>query len=89
MFNKLFKAKNVETKETKEVIALIELGKIEGTVPKVVSVVAKLRSDKAELQDEVTRLFQDADKAQEKIDELEAILASLLSEGGESAGGVV
>ena len=88
MFNKLFKAKNVE-KETKEVIALIELGKIEGTVPKVVSVVAKLRSDKAELQDEVTRLFQDADKAQEKIDELEAILASLLSEGGESAGGVV
>ena len=85
---KLFKTKNVE-KETKEVIALIELGKIEGTVPKVVGVVAKLRSDKAELQDEVTRLFQDADKAQEKIDELEAILASLLSEGGESAGGVV
>ena len=86
---KLFKQSKTVEKETKEVIALIELGKIEGTVPKVVSVVAKLRSDKAELQDEVTRLFQDADKAQEKIDELEAILASLLNEGGESAGGVV
>ena len=86
---KLFKQSKTVEKEVTTVIALIELGKIEGTVPKVVSVVAKLRSDKAELQDEVTRLFQDADKAQEKIDELEAILASLLSEGGESAGDVV
>jgi hypothetical protein len=82
---KFFKTKNVE-KEIKEVI---ELGKIEVTVPKVVGVVAKLRADKAVLEKNVSDMLAEAAKDQAKINELEAILASLLNEGGESAGGVV
>jgi hypothetical protein len=82
---KFFKTKNVE-KEIKEVI---ELGKIEVTVPKVVGVVAKLRADKAVLEKNVSDMLAEAAKDQNKINELEAILASLLNEGGESAGGVV
>ncbi len=82
-----FKSKKTEEiqEEIKDVIVLT---KMEGTVPKVVGVVAKLREDKATLEKEVAAMIVEAAADQKKIDELEAILASLLSEGGESAGGV-
>ena len=68
---------------------MITLDKMEGTVPKVVSVVAKLRADKIMLEKTVSDMITEAAADQIKINELEAILASLVSEGGESAGGVV
>lgn len=71
-----------KTKDAKETTTMINVDKIAGTVPKVVGVVAALRAD-------VAKAKADAAVAQKKIDELEAILASLVSEGGESAGGVV
>jgi hypothetical protein len=73
----------------KEIDNMIVTEKIESTVPKVVSVVAKLRADKAALEKNVSDMLVEAAVDQKKIDELEAILASLVSEGGESAGGVV
>ena len=82
---KWFKSKEIK-KEIKEVITL---DKMEGTVPKVVSVVAKLRADKMMLEKTVSDMITEAAADQIKINELEAILASLVSEGGESAGGVV
>lgn len=80
------KSKKEIKKEIKEVI---ELGKIEITVPKVAGVVGKLRADKAMLEKNVSDMLEEAARDQAKINELEAILASLLEEGGESAGGVL
>jgi hypothetical protein len=85
---KFWKSKDKKTVE-KEIKEVIELGKIEVTVPKVVGVVAKLRSDLLTLQKNVSDMLDEAARDQNKINELEAILASLLNEGGESAGGVV
>lgn len=82
---KWFKTKNVE----KEVVDMIDTVKIEATVPKVVTVVAALRKALLEALKVVAFMQGEAKKDQAKIDELEAILASLLNEGGESAGGVV
>ncbi len=81
-----FKSK---TKDVKEVKDMIDTVKIEGTVPKVVGVVAKLRADKTALEKEKAVMLAEAAIDQAKINELEAILASLVDEGGESAGGVV
>lgn len=83
-----FKSKT-KTDVEKEIKDVIKTDKIEGTVPKVVSVVAKLRADKAALEQNVADMLVEAAADQKKIDELEAILASLVNEGGESAGGVV
>lgn len=82
-----FKSKATKDVE-KEIKEVIVLDKIEGTVPKVVGVVAKLRADKASLEKNVSDMLAEAAKDQAKINELEAILASLVNEGGESAGDV-
>lgn len=73
-----FKSKDV--KETK--VTVIVLDKIEATVPKVVSVVANLRTDRDAWRKEASTLMLDNSDKQKKIDELEAILASLVNEGG-------
>ena len=82
---KFFKSKNVE----KEIRDVIKTDKIEGTVPKVVGVVAYLRKALADAVALIASMQAEAAADQKKIDELEAILASLVNEGGESAGGVV
>lgn len=84
---KLWKYKPI-TKEAIKVTVIV-LDKIEATVPKVVSAVANLRADRDAWRKEASTLMLDNADKQKKIDELEAILASLVSEGGESAGGVV
>jgi hypothetical protein len=73
----------------KEIDNMIVTEKIESTVPKVVSVVAKLRADKSALEKNVADMLVEAAADQKKIDELEAILASLVNEGGGSVGDVV
>lgn len=73
----------------KEVKDVIKTDKIEGTVPKVVTVVSELRKKKAELETTVADMLVEAAADQKKIDELEAILASLLNDGGGSVGDVV
>lgn len=76
---------NVTTK--KEAINdMIKTDKIEATVPKVVSVVSNLRKDKAALENTISIMLAEADADQKRIDELEAILASLVSEGGSTGG---
>ena len=75
---KFFKSKDV--KETK--VTVIVLDKIEATIPKVVSVVTHLRADRDAWRKEASTLMIDNQEKQKKIDELEAILASLLNEGG-------
>lgn len=82
---KMFKTKNVE-KEIKEVI---NVEKIEVTVPKVVTVVANLRKDKAELEKTVAAMLVEAAADQKRLDEQDAILKSLLNEGGGSVGDVI
>lgn len=79
---------NVTTKKNveKEIKDVIKTDKIEGTVPKVVGVVGKLRADKADLEATVANMLVEADLDQKKIDELEAILASLVEEGGSTGG---
>lgn len=79
---------NVTTKKNveKEVKDVIKTDKIEGTVPKVVGVVGKLRADKAALEATVADMLVEAEIDQAKIDELENILDSLVEEGGSTGG---
>jgi septal ring factor EnvC (AmiA/AmiB activator) len=87
-------------KDKKEFDKVIKTDKIEGTVPKVADVVKALREERnglkaqiitleamiAGLDDQIEVMLAEAEAAQKTINELEAILYSLLSEKEGSMG---